>query len=358
MKKYLKTSLILACVACFSILTFTNCKNDDETNVAPITNTNSSSDSTQTKDSSNVIIPNDKDTIDDTKITSIKANDDVIENTSFKPSSNPLTILVLDNDKGDNLSIKSTTISTLGEITISNNTIIYTPKNDNSFTDNFSYTIIDDLNNTSSANINITITVPNNKPTIQGVVNIDITSDKSLSSSDLFSLMNDKDGDKMSIISVKGAVNGTLSMNGTTLSYTPTNHYFIGSERLIVIISDGKDTNEGIITLNYTSNKGKTFQILFPNNKDVKFEHGIGSIVTLSIFLDGRLESNTNKRFWIDGGSDEGTWTIDNEGSFNVVSEIGSPISFKVNSLPYNEFVGIELVRNDIMKYLFKVWNE
>ncbi len=86
------------------------------------------------------------------------ANDD----TATVKNDTNITINVLLNDSdadGDTLTIKSLTkMPKHGIATITNNKIIYTPKQDYKGTDSLKYQISDDLNATSEATVNITVT--------------------------------------------------------------------------------------------------------------------------------------------------------------------------------------------------------
>ncbi|MGH8171781.1 MAG: Ig-like domain-containing protein, partial [Rhodanobacteraceae bacterium] len=128
-----------------------------------------------------------------------------------------------------------------GSVTISGTTLIYTPNPGFSGVDRFSYTVSDGHGGTSTAVVTITVTLqtppPNRVPvalndtaaTAFGVpVNINVLANDS-----------DADRDPLAITGVSAPANGTASVAGNAVTYTPAAG-FSGTDTFTYSISDGR----------------------------------------------------------------------------------------------------------------------
>lgn len=179
-----------------------------------------------------------------------EANDDsktTTENT-------PVTISVLSNDKGTGNEIISVSTPSNGTaVSNSNGTITYTPNTGFTGTDSFTYTIIDDVNHSSVGNVTITVKTNDNgggnensapnanndsqTTNMNDVANIDVLSNDT-----------DVDNDNLTITSVSNVSNGTISTDGSSVTYTP-NTLFIGTETFTYTVSDGEASSTATVTI-------------------------------------------------------------------------------------------------------------
>ena len=168
-----------------------------------------------------------------------------------------ITIDVLDNDTdldGDSLTILSVNGAVNGTAVIQGNQIKYTPHPHYYGTDTFTYTMSDgEFNDT--AIVTVTIVSVNDLP--------DAVDDSATTTAGtkviIEPLENDIDfveGSPLTIVSLSNPANGTITTNGTTITYTP-NSGFIGVDQITYTISDGQDTVTA--TVSVTVNMAQLF---------------------------------------------------------------------------------------------------
>jgi len=166
------------------------------------------------------------------------------------PKNVAVTVPVLANDSdpdGDALTIISVS-PTNGTASISGTNVVFTPTNNFLGTTFIGYTIRDNFGGTNSALI--TVLVTNRTPV---AVNDSASTPKNVAVT-VPVLVNDSDpdGDALTIISVS-PTNGTASISGTNVIFTPTNS-FIGAATVGYTIIDGfGGTNSALITINVTN---------------------------------------------------------------------------------------------------------
>lgn len=146
-----------------------------------------------------------------------------------------IPVLVNDSDvDNDNLTVTATSSPLNGVVTLnSDNTITYTPNNSFAGRDSFTYTISDGHGGTNTATVNITVNNPpiavNDVFNTSNVVPININ----VTSNDV-----DPDGDLLTVAISSNPLHGKVTVNGTTIKYTPDAGYF-GSDIFQYTISDG-----------------------------------------------------------------------------------------------------------------------
>ena len=152
----------------------------------------------------------------------------------------PVTIPVLVNDTdpdGDPLSIVSTTTPPGGTVTIAGDAVIYQPVSTFLGTDTFTYTISDGRGGTATATVTVTVTQPNQPPVATNdgyAVQYETATTLPVLDND-----SDPDGDPLTIIATSQPANGTVSFNGTTVTYVPAAGY-TGMDTFTYTISDGR----------------------------------------------------------------------------------------------------------------------
>ena len=152
----------------------------------------------------------------------------------------PVTIRVLANDTdldGDNLVIESSTQPLHGAIARSGINIIYTPAPTFNGADTFTYTIADGNGGTSTATVRVAVMVVNDPPLAQD--DSHSTGEDTPITIPVLANDSDPDGDSLVVESVTQPANGTVSNNGSNVTYT-ADAGFGGIDTFSYTIADGK----------------------------------------------------------------------------------------------------------------------
>ncbi|MBN2533878.1 MAG: tandem-95 repeat protein, partial [Spirochaetales bacterium] len=162
----------------------------------------------------------------------------------------PVTVDALANDTdkdGDSLSIVGVTNGTNGTSDINANRVIYTPEADYTGTDIFTYTVSDGNGGTAIGTVTVSVILSPGVPTAVNdyanteedePVNIDV-------------LANDThpNMDPLIISSVSNATNGTATINGGQITYTPDTNYN-GIDTFTYVVKDlNDDTGTATVTV-------------------------------------------------------------------------------------------------------------
>ncbi len=168
---------------------------------------------------------------------------------------NLIVINVLTNDTdadGDSLDVTTLTQPMDGTAQLDgNDTITYTPDSDFNGSDSFAYTISDGNGGVTVGTVNVTVNAINDAP----IANDDSDNTDEDTAVVMSVLVNDTDVDldTLVITSISDPANGSVQINGgTTITYTPNQHYF-GSDSFTYTISDGAggaDTATVSLTVN------------------------------------------------------------------------------------------------------------
>lgn len=161
-----------------------------------------------------------------------------VEDEAFTTRNTAVAIPVLANDSdpdGDPLTIVAAGPAANGSVSFSPGTVTYTPAAGFAGTDFFTYTISDGYGGTASATV--TVVVPNLPP----VAVDDLASTPGNTAVTIAVLQNDSDidGDALSVFSVTQGANGSVTTNGTTVTYTP-NSIINGVDSFTYTMTDGK----------------------------------------------------------------------------------------------------------------------
>jgi VCBS repeat-containing protein len=159
----------------------------------------------------------------------------------------PVTIDVLANDndpvEGNTLSVASVTDPPNGTAVNNGTDVTYTPDGNYAGSDVFSYTVIDAQGGTDNASVTVTVN-PVNDPPVAADDSGYATSEDLPVTIDVLANDTDVDGDALAVNSVSQGTNGTVTNNGTNVTYTPDPD-FSGADSFTYTISDG---NGGIDT--------------------------------------------------------------------------------------------------------------
>ena len=165
----------------------------------------------------------------------------------------PVIIPVLNNDSdvdGDLLTVNSVTQGANGTITTNGTTVTYTPKINFNGTDSFVYTISDGIL-TDNATVYVTVGLVNDAPIAQNDTATTLENTPIIIS--VLHNDSDVDSDLLTINSITQGSNGTVTTNGTTITYTPHLN-FTGTDSFTYTISDGVNTsNSAMVTVIVTS---------------------------------------------------------------------------------------------------------
>ncbi|MDX1459473.1 MAG: Ig-like domain-containing protein [Xanthomonadales bacterium] len=153
-------------------------------------------------------------------------------------AANALQILTNDSDPEDDiLTIVSVTDPANGTVEISGGTILYTPDPGFFGMDSFSYTIDDGFGGMDSATVMILVQRANELPDAVDDAYV-VPEDSVANELDVLANDSDPDGDSLTIVSVSSPTNGTASIAGDKISYTP-NPGFFGTDTFTYTIDDG-----------------------------------------------------------------------------------------------------------------------
>ena len=174
-------------------------------------------------------------------ITVNPANDDptAMDDTDTTAEDTAVAVDVLANDSDpelDPLTVDSVTQGTNGSVTTDGSTVTYTPNADWFGVDTFSYTVSDGNGGFASAQVTVTVTPVNDDP-----VAVDDTKTVTEDSSHTIPVLgndSDPDGHPLTVSGVIDGTNGTVTNNGTDVTYTP-NADWSGTDTFMYTVSDG-----------------------------------------------------------------------------------------------------------------------
>lgn len=236
------------------------------------------------------------------------------------------TINVLDNDTDadmDPLTVAAVTQGANGTVAITNAgaNVSYTP-NPNFFGgDSFTYTIGDGNGGFDTATVSVTVTNVQDAP----VANDDNAAVFEDSGANVISVLAndfDADGDTLAVVSVTQGANGTVTNNGTSVSYTPNTDFF-GNDSFTYTISDGNgglDTatvNVAVANINDTSVANNDN---YNMNQDTTLNVPTPGVLTNDTDADGDTLTAT---YVAGNGPNHGMLTLNPDGSFSYTPDAG-----------------------------------
>lgn len=145
------------------------------------------------------------------------------------------TLAPLGNDAGSALTLVSVTPDANGTATISGTNVVFKPVSDFLGTATIGYTVQDDVGNTSSSTMTVTVT---NRPPLANAVSFTVAENSA--NNPLNPLASDAvetPGGTLGLVSVTPDANGTATISGTSVLFTP-NPNFVGTANLGYTITD------------------------------------------------------------------------------------------------------------------------
>jgi len=166
----------------------------------------------------------------------------------------PVTVAVLDNDfdvEGDALVVDWVTDGASGAVTNNGVDVTYAPGTDFVGEDTFTYTVRDSYGATDSASVTVDVQINPGHP----IANNDAAATGEDTTVIIDVLANDVDfeSDPLTIASKTDGTFGTVTSNGTELTYAPELDFF-GTDQFAYTVDDGNgNTDEGTVTVTVNS---------------------------------------------------------------------------------------------------------
>jgi len=162
-----------------------------------------------------------------------------------------LTANDTDVDTGTTLTVTAVSGATNGTVALAGTTVTFTPTANFNGTAGFDYTVSDGTL-TDVGHMTITVTAVNDAPV--AVADTATTAEDTaatIAAATLLANDTDVEGATLTITAVGGAVNGTVALAGTTITFTPTAN-FSGTASFTYTLSDGTATATGTVTVTVT----------------------------------------------------------------------------------------------------------
>jgi hypothetical protein len=237
----------------------------------------------------------------------------------------PVTVNVLTNDtdaEGDALTITAVSQGTSGAVTFSATDVTYTPTPGFFGDDSFTYTIDDGNGNTAVGTVNVTVIRNNVVP----LVNNDTASTDANLAVVVDVLANDTDGDNdvLTISSVTQGTNGSVTNNGTDVTYTP-NPGFTGSDSFSYTADDGfggSATATVTMSVNAVANTAPVASAdIYSMNEDAILDVAAAGVLSNDTDADGDTMTVTlisgPSCAWTAGPSGANAFVLNADGSFH-----------------------------------------
>jgi len=150
----------------------------------------------------------------------------------------PVTIPVLANDSdpdGDRLTVESVTQPPNGTVTNNGTDVTYSPDPDSNGMGTFTYTVADGNGGTDTTTVMVAVAIVNDPPVAQE--DSAITDENMPLTIPVLANDSDPDGDRLTVEAVTQPSNGTVTNNGTDVTYSPDPD-FNGSDSFTYTVSD------------------------------------------------------------------------------------------------------------------------
>ena len=262
-----------------------------------------------------------------------------------------ITYNVINNDSdadGDTLTLATVSVPVYGTLTKNNNEITYTPNVGFSGTDVFTYTVFD--GNGHEVRATVTVIVSGAKNTAPIAVNDHYETDfETAITRNIVNNDKDTDGDVLSLVRNTEPANGSLTVNGNEIKYTPTNG-FSGTDSFEYTIQDEHGIEDtAIVTIKVNDNSNQA-PFISPNYAAV---YGNGWVVIPVLDDDTDPDGDTLSLVGISEAPNNGTATIvGNKVQYEPNGNKDRQDSFRYEATDGNGHTESALVTIDIKKYV------
>ncbi len=186
------------------------------------------------------------------RITVVPVNDAprAEDDSAFTDEDVAVTIAVLENDSdpdGDGLSIQEVSPPAQGTAEVLGAAVVYTPAAGFHGVDSFTYTVLDGHGGSATATVTVNVATVNHPPmAVGGAVETDEDVAVTIA---VLANDSDPDGDDLTLQAVSSPSHGTLTREGTEVTYTPASG-FHGADAFTYTVSDGRGgTSSATITV-------------------------------------------------------------------------------------------------------------
>ncbi|CAZ94534.1 Ig-like domain-containing protein [Zobellia galactanivorans] len=146
----------------------------------------------------------------------------------------------INDPENDNLTVGIGSGPTNGNATISGTIISYTPNNGFSGGDEIIYTVNDGNNPAVSGTLSIQVNGVANEPPTANDFTFTVDANSSNNAIELSGEINDPENDNLTVAIGSGPFNGSATISGTIISYTPNNG-FSGNDGITYTVNDGNN---------------------------------------------------------------------------------------------------------------------
>ncbi|MDB4530871.1 Ig-like domain-containing protein [bacterium] len=237
-------------------------------------------------------------------------------------------------EEGDTLSFTVLSQPKNGTLSGSSPTLSYSPKDNYSGSDSFTYKANDGKEDSTIATVSISVANVNDKPEVANQ-SVDVDEDGSVS---ITLSGSDEEGDTLSFTVLSQPKKGKLSGTAPTLSYSPNANYS-GSDSFTFKANDGKaDSNTATVTINVIKKEADEPVLSLSKAEyekgeviKVSFSGGPGNAKDwLGLYKEGELNDDDDilKRLYVDG-TEEGN-DAKTEGVVSVEADL-APGSYQVS---------------------------
>lgn len=197
---------------------------------------------------------------------------------STSEDTNKILSLAATDENSDNLTYSVSSAAFNGTATISGSNVTYAPRKDYNGTDSFVVTVSDGRGGVGTQTINVTVTAVNDPPIFSPSSQSVSTSEDTSRSITLAAT--DADGDALTYSVSAAASKGTVSISGSSATYTPNKDYN-GTDSFIVRASDGKG-GTATQTINITVTPVNDAPTFAASSQAVSATAGAAKTVTLA----------------------------------------------------------------------------
>jgi hypothetical protein len=166
-------------------------------------------------------------------------------------------VLENDNDGGNPITIVDVTDGAKGSTEVLGDVVVYSPAQDATGADSFTYTIEDTEGRQSDATVSVTITPANDDPVaVDDAIEVELNA--GIAPVDVLANDTDVDGDELSVESATQSDHGSVVLNGGVVRYWPDTGY-TGTDSFNYTIEDGyggSDTATVTVTVTSAANEG------------------------------------------------------------------------------------------------------